>query len=104
MLREQLKILLGVGLSYFNKQKNVIKALGIDWGDFFFLIEQSLTFDGVFEMAPHPMYSIGYFGYYGISLLCASYTVLFVSIAAHALQFAFLIFVETPRKFMFHSL
>jgi phosphatidylethanolamine N-methyltransferase len=51
----------------------------------------------VFEMAPHPMYSIGYAGYYGISMMAASYDVLFISILAHAAQFAFLAFVENPH-------
>lgn len=40
----------------------------------------------------------GYAGYYGLSIIVASYPVLFASFAAHAAQFAFLVFFENPRK------
>jgi phosphatidylethanolamine N-methyltransferase len=67
------------------------------WGDFFFRKDSSLTFDGIFELFPHPMYTVGYSLYYGYSLILRSYTMLFVSLIAHMMQLLFLVCVEEPH-------
>lgn len=76
---------------------NQIGAYAWAWGDFFYLTTQQLTFERVFALIPHPMYTLGYAFFYGLSLISQSYTVLYLSLFAHFLQLAFLALVEQPH-------
>lgn len=91
----------GIALILFNLwiklDANRVIPLAWHWADFFYLVDSDLTFDGVYELCMHPMYSLGYVGYYGISMLACSYAVLFTSIIAHISQFVFLYAVEEPH-------
>ena len=75
----------------------VIGSFAWYWGDFFFLVPQELQFDRVFGIAPHPMYTLGYSFFYGMSLICHSYVVFLVSLVAHGCQMLFLLLVENPH-------
>lgn len=97
-----LQYILGFALCVFNFWAKIdahrcVGEFAWYWGDFFFKVQQDLTFDGIFELFPHPMYTVGYSLFYGFALISRSYTVLFVSLCAHALQIAFLILVENPH-------
>eukprot|EP01083_Nonionella_stella_P289047 983715_1 len=67
------------------------------WGDFFFVVKRNLTFDGVFQYFPHPMYTVGYSLYYGTALVSSSYLLFFCTLGAHLMQLSFLVIVENPH-------
>ncbi|KAG0144326.1 hypothetical protein CROQUDRAFT_660096 [Cronartium quercuum f. sp. fusiforme G11] len=101
-LKDFIRISFGIGLVAFNiwvklEAHKVIHDYAWYWGDAFFKSLHTLVFDGVFEMAPHPMYSIGYSGFYGASLITGSSKVFFVSLIAHLCQFGFLHYFENPH-------
>jgi len=76
---------------------HVIGQFAWFWGDFFFKVDQELTFDGIFELVPHPMYTVGYGWAYATGLFSRSYTILALAMASHLAQMLFLYFVETPH-------
>ena len=91
-------------LASINAKVSAHKTLGqFAWfyGDFFYLLDTKadaeLAFDGVFQLFPHPMYTVGYFWCYGAALLSRSYVVFVLALLAHFSQMAFLVFVESPH-------
>mmetsp|Transcript_11495 Transcript_11495/g.22594 ORF Transcript_11495/g.22594 Transcript_11495/m.22594 type:complete len:852 (-) Transcript_11495:317-2872(-) len=69
------------------------------WFDFFFMRtgNTELTYNGVFGLFPHPMYTVGYGWTYGCALLSRSYPVLACAMGFHFSQMIFLVFVEAPH-------
>eukprot|EP01006_Ploeotia_vitrea_P054036 TRINITY_DN67840_c6_g9_i2.p1 TRINITY_DN67840_c6_g9~~TRINITY_DN67840_c6_g9_i2.p1 ORF type:complete len:603 (+),score=25.97 TRINITY_DN67840_c6_g9_i2:35-1810(+) len=77
----------------------VLGEYGWYWGDFFFILADfgHLKFDGVMQMVPHPMYTVGYLFMYGAAGICHSYPVFYVAVIAHLMQLIFLTVVENPH-------
>ena len=66
-------------------------------GRLLFRIDKKLTFDGIFNVFPHPMYTVGYAWMYGLSILSGSFQVLTLTMISHCLQLFFLAYCEEPH-------
>ena len=91
--------LLLIGSSLYAKvlSHEVIGYYAWFWGDFFFRIDKKLTFDGIFNVFPHPMYTVGYAWMYGMSIIAGSFQVLGLTMLSHCLQLGFLAYCEEPH-------
>ena len=97
-----LRLAVGIVLIRINIWAKVSAHRGIGdycwyWGDFFFRKNTQLDFSGIFELFPHPMYTVGYSAYYGLSLITGSYRLFLTSLFAHVMLLLFLLFVEEPH-------
>ncbi|KAK2960849.1 putative Phosphatidylethanolamine N-methyltransferase [Blattamonas nauphoetae] len=86
-------------LNYYTKEDahTVVGAYAWFCGDFFFSVKQNLTFDGIYNCVPHPMYTIGYTSYYGVAILARSRVVFLFAMIGHLLQMVFLYCFEEPH-------
>ena len=69
------------------------------YGDFFFVRtgKPGFSSEGIFEMFPHPMYTVGYGWTYGCAILSRSFVILACVITFHLSQLLFLTLVELPH-------
>lgn len=88
-----------IGFSLYGKllSHRVIGYYAWFWGDFFFKIDKTLKFDGIFEVFPHPMYTVGYAWMYGLSMWAGSVQVLAMTMFCHLCQMGFLAYMENPH-------
>ncbi|KAK2951833.1 putative Phosphatidylethanolamine N-methyltransferase [Blattamonas nauphoetae] len=86
-------------LNYYTKEDahTVVGAYAWFYGDFFFRVKQNLTFDGIYNCVPHPMYTIGYTSYYGVAIIARSRVVFLFAMIGHLLQMVFLYCFEEPH-------
>lgn len=91
--------LLLIYVNYLVKRNAHIVQGAYAWfyGDFFFRLTRPLVFDGIYRFVKHPMYTLGYTAYIGLSIISRSWVVTIAALFGYSLQICFLVFVENPH-------